>query len=354
MKLKELFQNEDTIVDAVLLTSRENKYYTAGLYSGSGYVFLCQDETYVIVDGRYYTDMKQKNQSDVVLLMEESKPYWKIINQLAAEKKIDSIGIENTMDLVTYRSIEKNLNVSLIDMDLTSLRAVKQTREIEEIKSACEIAVKAYDYIQSFIKIGMTEKEVANELVYYMKKLGAEKESFDTIVLSGVRCALPHGKPSDKKIENGDFIVMDYGAVYHNYCSDITRTFQIGKQCNEKLTEIYRVVLEAQKAAIAAIKPGKGCAEIDTIARNYITEKGYGDYFIHNLGHSMGILCHEEPRFSPKEKTVCKPGMVLTVEPGIYIEGLGGVRIEDDILVTEYGCEVLTKGAKKEYSCVEG
>lgn len=352
MKLKELNINQCT--DGILLTSRENKYYTAGLYSGSGYVLVCEDETFVIVDGRYYTEMKQNNSINTVCLMDSINTFDKIINEIMDQKKIYSLGIEDTVEVGTYLKIKTKLNADLKVTNLLSLRCIKKEEEIKNIKEACQIAVKTYEYILSFVKVGMSEIEVANEMVHYMKKNGAEKESFDTIVVSGKRGALPHGKPSNKLIEDGDFITIDFGGVYNHYCSDITRTFQIGNKDNDKIKEIFDVVLEAQKAAISAIRPGKRCCDIDLVARNVISEKGYGTYFTHNLGHSMGILCHEEPRFSPNEEMILKIGMVLTVEPGIYIENIGGVRIEDDVLVTEYGCEVLTKAANKEYTRVKG
>ena len=196
-----------------------------------------------------------------------------------------------------------------------------------------------------YIKPGMAELEVANELEFFMRKSGAASSSFDIIVASGWRSALPHGVASDKIIETGDFVTMDYGALYNGYISDITRTVAVGEP-SEKLREIYDVVLEAQLRAMNGIKPGMTGVEADALARDYITEKGYGEYFGHSLGHGIGLEVHEGPGLSSRSKAELKPGMVVTVEPGIYLPGVGGVRIEDDILITESGNETLMHSTK--------
>lgn len=216
--------------------------------------------------------------------------------------------------------------------------------EIDRIHEACRIADAGAEHIRRFIAPGQSEREIAAELEWFMRQRGAEKASFDTIVASGWRGALPHGKASDKIVSAGEWITLDFGALYQGYCSDMTRTFLVpgaGAPQEHPLFPVYHIVLEAQLAAIAAIRPGARCLTVDAAARDVIDRAGYGEFFAHNTGHSIGIEVHEDPRFSPDDHTVLAPGMLLTVEPGIYLPELGGVRIEDVVLVTPEGAEVL-------------
>jgi Xaa-Pro aminopeptidase len=192
----------------------------------------------------------------------------------------------------------------------------------------------------------MTEKEAAAFLEFYQRELGASGTSFSIIVASGVRSSLPHGQPTDKKLAQGDFVTFDFGAVYGGYCSDMTRTIVMG-EANEQQKKIYHIVLEAQQAALSLLRPGLSCREGDRAARDIITGEGYGKFFGHGTGHSLGLAIHEEPRLSPFSEDVLAPGVVMTVEPGIYIPGWGGVRIEDVAVITETGARILT-GAPKE------
>ena len=201
-------------------------------------------------------------------------------------------------------------------------------------------------HILNFTKPGMKEIEVSNELISFMKGLGASKESFDIIVASGKRGALPHGAASNKVIEDGDFVTIDYGCVYNGYCSDITRSFLVGKQ-NKKMEEVYKIVKAAQEAAIKGVKAGIKACEVDKIARDYITSKGYGEYFIHSTGHGLGIEVHDPISVSSKSDMVLEENMIITVEPGIYIPNVGGIRIEDDVLVTKDGYKVMTSACKR-------
>ncbi|MGL4308274.1 MAG: M24 family metallopeptidase, partial [Cetobacterium sp.] len=232
--------------------------------------------------------------------------------------------------------------------DFLKLRMIKKDYEIKIIKESIKIAEEALKSTIPQIKIGISERELCAILEYEMKRRGADKPSFDIIVASNDRSALPHGVASDKIIEEG-FLTIDYGCFYKGYASDITRTFYVGKHPTEKHMEIYNIVKEANERAIEAIKPGMTTKELDKIARDYITEKGYGDKFGHGLGHGFGLQIHEYPFVSSKATEVTlEPNMVITIEPGIYIENFGGVRIEDDILITKNGYEVLT-GVSKEF-----
>lgn len=333
--------------DAYLITSRENKYYIAGLLSDRGYVIVCRHHRYIIVDGRYYTAMKEENKTDMVLLMDQNTLLKDHLNTIKEKEQLHTIGVENTMDIKTYEMLQSLISIPIKSNDFSLFRMKKNKKDLHYMKKACAIVDQTFLHVLDFIKIGMSENEVANEIEYTMKTLGANKVAFETIVVFGERGALPHGLPTERTLVYGDFVTIDFGAVYKAYCSDMTRTFQVGCVQNDEMNRLYDIVLEANKAAIRAIKPGRTCQKIDTIARDIICHYGYGNYFTHNLGHGIGIKCHEEPCFSPNDTTMLEEGMCFTVEPGIYIEGVGGVRIEDDIVVTNDGCEVLTKASKE-------
>ena len=236
----------------------------------------------------------------------------------------------------------------MMSLNIESLKNIKDEDEIARIKKACVIADKCYKHILKFVKVGMKEIEVRNEMLRFMLEQGATKESFDIVVASGERGAMPHGVASKKKIKNGDFVTLDFGCVNDFYCSDITRTFVMGDPGKE-MKHIYDVVAEAQLKGLEVIKPGIKAKDVDFACRDFIEKMGYGDYFNHSTGHGLGILVHDCLSISPRSETILKEGMVFTVEPGIYIEGLGGVRIEDDVVVTSDGCEILTKASKKLY-----
>ncbi|MDF1496390.1 M24 family metallopeptidase [Caproiciproducens sp. CPB-2] len=333
---------------AMLCTSYHNKFYLSGLYSSSGYVLITQKQKYVIVDSRYYEEVRQNNRDAQVLLMTGEKTCDLLINRILEEENIRTVGFEgDDLSYDRYRSLEKKLRASLVPVNINPIRAVKDAQEIETIQKACAIADQAYAHILGFVRAGMREDEVANELVYFMKQNGAMKESFDTIAASGVRGSMPHAKAGARRIEAGDLVTLDFGAKVGQYCSDITRTFAVGKMPVPELRKIYETVRKAQQKGIEAVSAGARFCDADRAARSVIEEAGYGGYFGHNLGHSLGINDHEDPRLSPTEEARMEAGMVVTVEPGIYVPGLGGVRIEDDVLVTENGSRVLTRSPRQ-------
>src|SRR5699024_2374439 len=229
---------------------------------------------------------------------------------------------------------------------IESLRMIKSSEELEIMKKAAEVADAAYKHIRSYIKPGVKEIDVSNELEFFMRRQGATSSSFDTIVASGYRSALPHGVASTKEIQDGELVTLDYGALYEGYCSDITRTLAVGDISNE-LKTIYDTVLQAQLIGIEEIKQGLTGKEADALTRDYITEKGYGKYFGHSTGHGLGMEVHEGPGLSYRSDVKLKPNMVVTVEPGIYVPDNGGCRIEDDIVITETGNERLTHSTKE-------
>lgn len=340
-------------LDGLLLASRENKFYTAGLYSGSGYVMITGKGCYCIVDGRYHAQQKARmdaafaGMNAQVLLADECCGFYGHMNRIADQDSVSKLGFEaDAVSYAQYRELAKVLKPKLAPVYPDSMRMVKDQEEIACIRQACALADQGYSYIIGQMKAGMTEKQVENRLLYYMKELGAQKESFDIIIASGVNGSMPHAKASDRVIGPGDFVTMDFGVRVGEYCSDITRTVAV-ERANPQMKLVYETVKQAQAAAIQAIRPGRRCSDIDRTAREVIGKAGYGPAFSHNLGHGLGIACHEMPNFAPGDDHVLAPGMVMTVEPGIYLEGLGGVRIEDDVLVTREGCTVLTVSPKE-------
>lgn len=333
-------------LDAVLISSRASKQPYLGISTASGYVFVTRQHAHIMVDSRYHADIAGRVQGYQLHLLDATHNVVSIVNRLIKEEGLRHIGFEG--DQVTWQTgnqLREALAAQLHSITLDELRQIKTVDEINKIKAACQIADRACEHIRKFIQPGMREREVAAELEWFMRQCGAEKASFDTIVASGLRGALPHGKASEKIIESGELVTLDFGAQHQGYCSDMTRTFLVSGKYRQPqehpLFDIYQTVLEAQLAAIAAIRPGIACNTVDNAARSIINAAGHSHHFGHNTGHAIGIDVHENPRFSPGDTTLLKPGMLLTVEPGIYLPGEGGVRIEDVILVTETGCEVL-------------
>ena len=244
--------------------------------------------------------------------------------------------------LADYEIVSEN-ELSLL---VSRLRMKKNLQEIEFIKKAQSITDKTFEYILNEIKTGVTEKEIALKMEFFMRKCGSEGIAFDIIAVSGKNSSLPHGVPTDKIIENGDFLTLDFGAKWNGYCSDMTRTVAIGNP-SQRQTEVYNTVLKAQKAALSAIKPEVTCKEIDKIARDIINQAGFEGCFGHGLGHSLGLEIHENPACNTRDETCLSEGMIMTVEPGIYLENEFGVRIEDMVLVTDNGNINLTKSPKE-------
>lgn len=333
-------------LDAVLISSRQNKQPHLGISTASGFVLVTRQHAHILVDGRYYADVAGRVQGYQLHLLDAVQTVAAIVNRLVKEEGLRHLGFEGSqVNWQTGNQWREAFCVELRSVSLDGLRQIKTVDEIQTIKSACQIADQSCEHIRKFIQPGMREREVAAELEWFMKQLGAEKASFDTIVASGVRGALPHGKACEKVIESGELVTLDFGAQYQGYCSDMTRTFLVpGKYSQPEqhpLFDIYQTVLEAQLAAIAVIRAGVPCHTVDEAARNVINAAGHGHHFGHNTGHAIGIEVHENPRFSPGDTTLLEPGMLLTVEPGIYLPDEGGVRIEDVVLVTQTGCEVL-------------
>lgn len=340
-------QLEENEIDALLVTKRENIRYLSGFTGSSGVIVITSDSASFITDFRYTEQANDQVKGYDIIELDTS--LIKSVADVVSRESIKRLGIEqDAMTVGQYRTYEKEVDVQLIETSgiVEKLRLIKDESEIKIMKEAAAIADAAYTHIQTFIRPGRTEREVANELEMFMRSKGADSSSFDIIVASGLRSALPHGVASDKVIQTGELVTLDFGAYYKGYCSDITRTLAIGP-ISDELRQIYDTVLRAQLAGVEGIRAGITGIEADALTRDIIKEAGYGEYFGHSTGHGLGMEVHEAPGLSFRSDTVLEPGMVVTIEPGIYINGVGGCRIEDDVVITEDGCYLLTQSPKE-------
>ena len=335
-------------LDGVLAYSGENRRYLCGFTGSTGYTVIGKKSAVFVTDFRYQ-EQASKQCIDYEVAIQRNN-LMETLGEAFRKDGIRRLGIEEDFMTVGFcEELKKSLpGIELVPASgiFARLRIKKDAGEIEFIRKAAAIADEAFTHMLDYIKPGLREDEVALELEYFMKKKGATGLSFESIVASGVRSSLPHGIASEKIIENGEFLTLDFGCVYNGYCSDMTRTVFIGK-ATEKHKKIYDIVLKAQTEALKGIKPGVTGKSVDRIARDIIAGEGYGDNFGHGLGHGVGLAVHEEPRLSILGETILEAGMIVTDEPGIYIPEFGGVRIEDLVLVTEKGAEALSKSPKQ-------
>ena len=333
-------------IEGFLVSNYTNLTYLSG-FDGEGLALITKKDNILITDARY-TEQAQKESPDFKIITEKLKQKnarIEALNKIIKKKNLKKIAFESSHlsynDFKKYSDSFESVEFVPFENIIEQMRMIKGKEEIIKIKKASQIATEALKEVLEMIKPGIRELDIANELSYTMRKKGAHKEAFDIIVVSGERSSLIHGKPSEKKFAEGELIIIDMGANYQNYNSDITRTIVLGKE-NEKQKEMFSIILEAQEKALEFLKPGLKCSEVDFVARDLIEEKGYGKYFGHELGHGVGLDIHELPRVSFSDETVLLPGMVITIEPGIYLPETGGVRIEDSVLITEEGYETLT------------
>ncbi|MBQ9949957.1 MAG: aminopeptidase P family protein [Clostridia bacterium] len=326
--------------DSALITSPVNMRYFSGFTGDSGCLLITKNARILYTDFRYTIQAKEQTEGKFIIrdFKKYNMPLWQIVSEELEKQGCRYCGYEdNTMTVAEFTDYSRiKCPLGSASALISSIRCIKSQDEIDKIIKAQSIAETAFNQVIEMMCPGMTEKEVAIELDYFMKKAGAEEPSFDTIIASGPNGALCHAIPSDRCLTKGDLVVMDFGARYMGYCSDMTRTVAIGEPSAE-LMKIYKIVREAQALTLHAVKPGITGAQLDAIARECITARGYGDCFGHSLGHGFGLEVHEAPSASKTSTTVLRPGMTVTVEPGIYVEGLGGVRIEDCVIVTEKG-----------------
>ena len=351
MKNIEKYQSllETGEVDALLLTSVYNRLYAAQYRVAEGVAVVTREGAYYFTDSRYIEAAEKNLKGFTVRMTHPGSSEIERINEVIGEHTIKKLGFEeNDMTYGDYLRYNEALHAVLVPMQakIDAFRATKEPWEIELMRKAQAITDQTFSELCKIIQAGMTEKELEAELLYRLYKHGAEGPSFDPIVVSGPNTSLPHGVPGERKLEFGDFITMDFGCIYGGYCSDMTRTVALGF-VSEEMDKVYKTVLKAQLAGIAATKAGGAGRDIDGAARKVIADAGYGDYFGHGYGHSLGILIHEAPNANTRNDQPMPAGAVVSAEPGIYLPGKFGVRIEDVTVITETGCEVLTKSPKK-------
>ena len=335
-------------VDGLLLTSRYSRHYGAEFDIAEGVAIVTAKGCRYFTDSRYIESAQNGIQGFEVLEINKNNTYIQRLNQAIADFGVSKLGYEeNYLTVAELHSYEQNLKAELtpFNKQINGFRGVKEAWEIDRMRKAQEITDKAFTEILGRIKVGMTELELQAELIYCLYKNGGQGLSFDPIVVSGPNTSLPHGVAGDRKIQEGDFVTMDFGVLYQGYCSDMTRTVALG-YATEEMRRVYDTVLKAQLAGIAATRAGVTGAEVDDAARQVIEEAGYGPYFGHSYGHSIGMECHEMPPCSPSAKAVMQENMVCSAEPGIYLPGKFGVRIEDVVVFKEGGCENLTHSPK--------
>ncbi|WP_096816808.1 M24 family metallopeptidase [Lactococcus fujiensis] len=334
-------------LDGMLITDMKNIYYLTGFSGTAGTVFLTKTRNIFMTDSRY-SEMAKSIISDFEII--ETRDAISKLPELIKAEDLKTVGFEENVEYSFFNRLQGFLNeVELYATNnfLLELRQYKDENEIRKIRKAATIADEAFQAVLKFIEPGREEIEVANYLDFKMRELGASGVSFETIVASGKRSSLPHGVASHKVIEFGDPVTIDFGCFYNHYASDMTRTIFVGK-ADSKMSEIYQTVKEANHSLIEQAQKGLSFAQFDKIPRDVIEKAGYGQFFTHGIGHGLGLEVHEIPYFNQKmTNQFLEVGMVVTDEPGIYIPDFGGVRIEDDLLITETGCEVLTNAPKE-------
>ncbi|WP_367342182.1 M24 family metallopeptidase [Limosilactobacillus sp.] len=335
-------------IDAMLVTKEENIYYLTGfdLLQGDGALLVTADYAIIISDARYQTALADFDSDEVIATI--SSDYFGAVNKLCQGFNIDVLGFEDSLSYAEYDQLDDVMEADIVPQSdlVEKQRAVKDSGEVAKLRRAAELQTAGYDYILNHIKVGMTERQVANQLDFWMKDHGAQKASFDTIVASGPNSAEPHATATNRQLKDGDMVTLDFGYFVDGYTADMTRTFAMGRP-DPQLSEIYDVVNTARREVIKAARPGMCGDQLDAVGRSLIEEAGFGDNFQHGMGHGIGLAIHELPSSYSvgRDDVRFKANQVITVEPGIYLPGLGGVRIEDDILLTHGDAQVLTKAS---------
>lgn len=334
-------------LDSLYVTNPANRYYLSGFSGSAGALYIDLESSFLLTDFRYIEQAVRESPDFNIIRVDDSYPGAILVLANQRDQKIigcesDHLSYSQYLDLKdTLGEIELRALSGLVE----NMRVCKYDTELECIEEAVRLADNAFSQVLPFVKPGVAERDIAIQLDFVMRKLGAEGPAFKIIVASGPRSALPHGVASGRAIQAGDLVTFDFGAVYRGYHSDITRTVAIGRSTSKQKL-IYSIVLEAQLRALAVVSAGVKASEVDLAARSVIEERGYGVYFGHSTGHGLGLNIHEKPRLSSRDHTVLSAGMVVTVEPGIYLPEWGGVRIEDTVVVENKGCRVLTRTPK--------
>ncbi len=349
MRLRKLFRSFDKHgIDGLLVSSWPNVTYLSGFRGTESWILVSPKGLYFITDSRYSQQAEEEAPGFKVILREQ--PVTKIVADLVKKLKIKKLGFESS--IVThsfYQALEKNVGAGIIkpvEGLVELLRVIKDSSEIDKIRKSAVIAVRGFHYTKQTVRSGMTEREVQGRLEYYTKSIGSEKPAFELIIAAGSRASMPHCMSNETKIK--DMLLVDMGCVWEGYHSDLTRPLFLGRMTPLQ-KKVNGIVWDAQRAGIRKAGPGVKASDVDAACRDYIRKKGYAKYFGHGTGHGVGLEIHEDPGVGPRSKTVLKPGMVITVEPGIYLPGKFGVRIEDMVLITEKGRDVLTSGLERQY-----
>lgn len=338
----------DQEVQGLLLTSRYSRMYAAEFDIAEGYAIVSAKGCRYFTDSRYIESAQRDIHGFEVVEFNASQPLFRLLNDAIRDFEISTLGYEEEYLTVSeLMRFEKELEAKFVPIQekINPFRGCKEAWELERMAQAQKITDLAFAEVCPRIRAGMTEKELAAELIYCLYKNGAEGLSFDPIVVAGPNSSMPHGVPGDRPIQEGDFITMDFGVIYRGYCSDMTRTVALG-YATEEMKKVYETVLEAQLAGIAATKAGVSGKDVDGAARRVITDAGFGEYFGHGYGHSLGLEIHEAPNCNVRNTQPLPVGAVCSAEPGIYLPGKFGVRIEDVVVVEENGCTILTKSPK--------
>ena len=338
----------DTQVQGLLLTSRYSRYYGAEFDIAEGVAIVSKTGCRYFTDSRYIESAQKGIQGFEVIMVDRENPYTKLLNEAITDFGITALGFEEAyLTVGEYDLYNEKLAAKLVPMNekISGLRAVKEPGELDLMRTAQNITDKAFAEVLTKVKVGMTEKELCAELIYCLLKNGSDGLAFDPIVVSGPNTSLPHGVPGERKLCEGDFITMDFGAMYKGYCADMTRTVALGYATDE-MKQVYDTVLQAQLAGIAATKAGVTGKSVDGAARKVITDAGYGEFFGHGYGHSLGMEVHEAPNCNPSGETEMQVNMITSAEPGIYLPDKFGVRIEDVVIFKEDGCENITRSPK--------
>jgi Xaa-Pro aminopeptidase len=352
-------------LDAFLISSPVSVTYLTGFSGESSYLVLGRDRTLLVSDGRFTVQIAEECPGLEAHIRPPSKPLAEAAGEVLQKLGLGSVGFESAqmsvLELETLTGLAPTISWKGGADRVERLRAVKDPGEVEQIREAVHFAERAFAMFRAMLRLGDREKDLADALEAFVRRAGGSGTSFPSIVAVGDRAALPHAPPTDRRVADADLLLVDWGASGRFYKSDLTRVlvprknsafFRSGprEESAAKLQTVYPVVLRAQERALRAIRPGVRATDLDAEARSVIAEAGFGDFFTHSLGHGLGLQVHEAPLIKPGSEAVLRAGMVITVEPGIYLPGWGGVRIEDDVLVTEDGCEVLTSVPKDQAS----
>lgn len=336
-------------VDAAFIQKDENCRYISGFTGSDSYLFLSGENNYLLTDSRYTEQAKEEATGFTVI--NYAGRLAEAVAGLVQKHRVRKLGVENILTYRMYLSLQEQMpDIDFSFCETDQLRQIKGQAEIEKIMEACRISDEGFRKIIPLIQAGKTEAELRTALECAMLEAGSEGKSFDTIVASGWRSAYPHGTATDKLIENGDLITFDFGAIYQGYHSDITRTVAVG-HITDRQRFLYDSVLDCVLYIEQIMKAGIKACDIDQEARSFLKKKELDSYFTHALGHGVGLEIHETPVLAPRDKTILMPGMVETIEPGVYIPGIGGVRIEDTVAIQKEGISILTK-FPKEFLCV--